>query len=73
MADQGPLYEAILTGNMPVAQEATQAAIDGGSDPEQLVQEQMIPAMDEVGRRFEANEYFVPTRCSRELVLRSLT
>jgi len=24
------------------------------------VNEQMIPAMDEVGRRFEANEYFVP-------------
>jgi methylmalonyl-CoA mutase cobalamin-binding domain/chain len=29
-------------------------------DPQQLVTEQMIPAMDEVGRRFENNEYFVP-------------
>jgi 5-methyltetrahydrofolate--homocysteine methyltransferase len=29
-------------------------------DPLKLVNEYMVPAMDEVGRRFEANEYFVP-------------
>jgi 5-methyltetrahydrofolate--homocysteine methyltransferase len=29
-------------------------------DPLKLVNEHMVPAMDEVGRRFEANEYFVP-------------
>ena len=29
-------------------------------DPLKLVQENMVPAMDEVGRRFECNEYFVP-------------
>jgi 5-methyltetrahydrofolate--homocysteine methyltransferase len=29
-------------------------------DPQQLLDQHMIRAMDEVGRRFEANEYFVP-------------
>ncbi len=38
----------------------TEAALAAGADPQQLVTEGMIPAMDEVGRRFENNEYFVP-------------
>jgi corrinoid protein of di/trimethylamine methyltransferase len=54
------LYDAILTGDRNSAVELTRTALDGGVDPQQLVNEQMIPAMDEVGRRFETNEYFVP-------------
>jgi corrinoid protein of di/trimethylamine methyltransferase len=54
------LYEAILTGDAPAAKEITEAAIAAEIDPQQLVTGQMIPAMDEVGRRFEAGEYFVP-------------
>ena len=38
----------------------TQQALADGVDPLKLVNEYMVPAMDEVGRRFEANEYFVP-------------
>ncbi|MBM3998655.1 MAG: cobalamin-binding protein [Planctomycetes bacterium] len=58
--DASKLYEAILTGDAPAATEITQAAIDAQVDPQKLVTEQMIPAMDEVGRRFEQGEYFVP-------------
>ena len=54
------LYEAILIGDAPAAAQITEAAIADGIDPQQLVNGQMIPAMDEVGRRFEAGEYFVP-------------
>jgi 5-methyltetrahydrofolate--homocysteine methyltransferase len=54
------LYDAVLNGNFKIAKELTQQALDAGIDPQVLVQEQMIPAMDEVGRRYEANEYFVP-------------
>jgi corrinoid protein of di/trimethylamine methyltransferase len=54
------LYEAILTGDRNAAVEFTRTALDAGVDPQQLVDEQMIPAMDEVGRRFETSEYFVP-------------
>jgi corrinoid protein of di/trimethylamine methyltransferase len=60
MADLKPLYEAILNGDAKIARDITEQAIKDGADPVQLVDEFMIPAMDEVGRRFETNEYFVP-------------
>jgi corrinoid protein of di/trimethylamine methyltransferase len=60
MEDLKKMYDAILTGNFKAAREITQQALDAGVDPQVLVQEQMIPAMGEVGRRYEANEYFVP-------------
>jgi len=60
MEDLQKLYDAILTGNAKVSKEVTQQALAAGADPQDLVQKYMIPAMDEVGRRYEANEYFVP-------------
>lgn len=60
MEDLKKMYDAILTGNFKAAREITQQALAAGVDPGVLVHEQMIPAMDEVGRRYEANEYFVP-------------
>jgi 5-methyltetrahydrofolate--homocysteine methyltransferase len=60
MSDYSELYDAILTGNAPKAAEVTRAAIKAKADPAVLVQKYMIPAMDEVGKRFECNEYFVP-------------
>lgn len=58
--DLKQLYEAVLNGDAKTAVEVTKGALEAGADPQQLVTEQMIPAMDEVGRRFENNEYFVP-------------
>ena len=60
MDDYKQLYEAILNGNFKIAKEVTQQALDKNTDPQALVKEYMIPAMNEVGRRYEANEYFVP-------------
>ena len=60
MADYAELYDAILTGNAKKAEEITKAALAAKADPSELVQKYMIPAMDEVGKRFECNEYFVP-------------
>ncbi len=60
MSDYSELYNAILTGNAKKAEEVTKAAIAAKADPSVLVQKYMIPAMDEVGKRFECNEYFVP-------------
>ncbi len=59
-ADLKRLYEAVLSGDAKAAVEVTKSALEAGVDPQKLVTEQMIPAMDEVGRRFECNEYFVP-------------
>jgi 5-methyltetrahydrofolate--homocysteine methyltransferase len=60
MSDYTELYNAILTGNAKKAEEVTKAAIAAKENATELVQKYMIPAMDEVGKRFECNEYFVP-------------
>jgi len=54
------LYDAVVSGDAKTAQLITKEALAAGIDPLKLVNEHMVPAMDEVGRRFEANEYFVP-------------
>ncbi len=58
------LFDSILNGDADRARTVTDTAIAQGVEPLQLVREGMIPAMSEVGRRFECSEYFVP-----ELVL----
>ena len=60
MADLQKLHDAILNGNHKVAKEVTQTALAEGNDPQKLVNEVMIPAMNEVGKRYEAGDYFVP-------------
>ena len=60
MSDYKELYDAILTGNAKKAEEVTRAALEAKADPAELVQKYMVPAMGEVGKRFECNEYFVP-------------
>jgi corrinoid protein of di/trimethylamine methyltransferase len=60
MEDLKKLHDAILVGNFKLAREVTEKALAEKVDPQVLVQQYMIPAMDEVGRRYEANEYFVP-------------
>lgn len=60
MPDLKKLYDAVVSGDAKTTQAITKEALAAGVDPLKLVNEQMVPAMDEVGRRFEANEYFVP-------------
>lgn len=60
MSQSKELFQAILNGNATQARAVTQAAIDSGAAPMTLISESMVPAMDEVGRLFEAEEYFVP-------------
>lgn len=60
MEDQRPLHDAILSGDAKAARELTEKALADGIEPMLLVNNGMVPAMDEVGRRFECNEYFVP-------------
>ncbi len=60
MSNPAELYDAILTGNAKKAEEVTKAALAADVDPSELLGKYMIPAMDEVGKRFECNEYFVP-------------
>ncbi|MBK7930302.1 MAG: corrinoid protein [Bryobacterales bacterium] len=60
MADLRTLHDAILEGNAKQAAALTQEALAEGLAPLDIIQQAMVPAMDEVGRRFECEEYFVP-------------
>jgi 5-methyltetrahydrofolate--homocysteine methyltransferase len=60
MSNFSKLYDAILNGDKKASAELARAALEGGADPMSLVTDDMVPAMDEVGRRFELEEYFVP-------------
>jgi 5-methyltetrahydrofolate--homocysteine methyltransferase len=54
------LYDAIVAGDARKAHAATETALASGAAPMELIQGSMVPAMDEVGRLFECEEYFVP-------------
>ena len=60
MEDLKSLHEAVISGDAKTARTITEKALAAGIDPLKLVNEAMVPAMDEVGRRFECNDYFVP-------------
>jgi corrinoid protein of di/trimethylamine methyltransferase len=60
MMDLSLLYDAILKGKSKNAVEATNLALADGAEPKMLIDEYMIRAMGEVGRRFENQEIFVP-------------
>jgi corrinoid protein of di/trimethylamine methyltransferase len=60
MTDLKKLYEAILNGDNKAALAVTQQAVSEGVEPTELITNHMIPAMSEVGRRFECEEYYVP-------------
>ncbi len=60
MADLAILYTAVLEGDAKTSAAITKQALDEGVEPLKLVTDAMVPAMDEAGRRFEAEDYFVP-------------
>lgn len=53
------LTAAIKAGKRKDATASTQAALDAGTDP-QTILNALTEGMDDVGRRFKANEIFVP-------------
>jgi 5-methyltetrahydrofolate--homocysteine methyltransferase len=54
------LRQAVLDGQAKAAAALTGQALDAGLAPRALVDEALIPAMDEAGRLFEIGEFFVP-------------
>ena len=60
MPDLQKLYDAVLSGDQKTSVAITREALDAGTDPMDLITNYMVPAMDEVGRLFEAEDYFVP-------------
>jgi methylmalonyl-CoA mutase cobalamin-binding domain/chain len=56
----GELYDKTLTGNGPAVLDLTTQGLAQGLGPETLLYEALIPALEEVGARFERGDFFVP-------------
>ena len=54
------LYDETLVGHAPQVKELTQQGIDAGIPPTTMLFEALIPALEEVGARFERGDWFVP-------------
>jgi 5-methyltetrahydrofolate--homocysteine methyltransferase len=59
-ADLELIFNAIIEGNMPLAQKHVQGALDKEAKAGDILHKALIPAMDKVGQLFEEEEYFVP-------------
>jgi len=54
------LTEAVIKGDIQTAVAETQAALDGGSKVQDILDNALIAAMDKVGERFSTGQMFVP-------------
>ncbi|WP_105618269.1 homocysteine S-methyltransferase family protein [Vallitalea okinawensis] len=57
---EGDIYEAVLNGKDKEIKDLIQAALDDGIEPNKIVNELMIPAINEVGQLFDEQVYFLP-------------
>ncbi len=54
------LRDAVILGRREEVVSLVEAALAGGADPFALVSEELIPAITEVGGKYERKEYFLP-------------
>lgn len=54
------IYQGVIKGDGAGVTEGVQQALEAGHNPGDILNQAMIAAMAEVGRRFEAQEYFLP-------------
>ena len=60
MADLNAIAEKLIAGKADDVKALVQAAIDEGAEPKAILEDGLIAGMNEVGRRFKANEFYVP-------------
>ncbi|MFO7252059.1 MAG: corrinoid protein [Actinomycetes bacterium] len=54
------LYDETLAGNGPAVLDLTNRGLELGLSPETMLFDALIPALEEVGARFERGDFFVP-------------
>lgn len=54
------LQQSVIDGDMKRTQELVRRTLADNVPPEQILKDGLISAMEEVGRRFECNEFYVP-------------
>ena len=60
MARNEALYQAVYKGDREAADKGVKAALDAGEDVASLLDETLIPAMQQIGEDFECGQAFVP-------------
>jgi 5-methyltetrahydrofolate--homocysteine methyltransferase len=58
--DLKSLYDAVVNGDKDSVEAGVRAALEAGVPAGQVLNQTLIPAMGEVGRLFEAQEFYVP-------------
>ena len=53
------IHESILDGDNPGAQAAVKQALASGYTAQEILNDAMIPAMDEVGKQYECGEFYL--------------
>ena len=54
------IYSELVKGNIDGVTKGIEKALSAGNNPGDILNNAMIPAMEEVGRRFEAGKCFIP-------------
>jgi 5-methyltetrahydrofolate--homocysteine methyltransferase len=60
MADLQKIADAVIVGNREEVAQLTQAALDAGVSPTDIINQGLIAGMSVVGAKFKANEFYVP-------------
>ena len=63
----GKMAESLIAGKVDEVTELTKEALDGGSSPQDILEQGLLAGMEVVGKRFKANEMFIPEvlRCAK--------
>jgi 5-methyltetrahydrofolate--homocysteine methyltransferase len=54
------IYQNVIDGQAPAVEAGVNAALAAGDKADVILRQALIAAMDEVGKRFEAGDFFVP-------------
>jgi 5-methyltetrahydrofolate--homocysteine methyltransferase len=54
------IYQNVIDGQAPAVEAGVKAALDAGEKADVILHQALIAAMDEVGKRFEEGDFFVP-------------
>ena len=60
MSDCSPLSQAVIEGDWDKAEQLTAQEAKAGREPQEIIGQDLQPAMDVVGQKFSSGEYFLP-------------
>ncbi|MGM0367905.1 MAG: B12-binding domain-containing protein, partial [Actinomycetota bacterium] len=60
MAKYQDLADSIIAGDNVASKEITQKLVDGGAEAQEVLNEGLVPGMNVVGKKFKANEMYIP-------------